>query len=578
MAARETATTSNQRSRRRRTGQGEPRARDMTERMNLHARAVAVGILVALIGVGAFGRFYTARFNGLVTPTAMEVGVIAQQLRYNRGFSTRVLYPVALDYAQPDEQYTVPMTGHQPLYPLLLSLLFRVRGGGDASIAMFNGLMFLLTGWLVYAITRGLWDKPVAVLATITYFVSIETISTALKGTGASLAGLLVAIAVWAALRHRAAAQRMVTKENEDAPGARPSIAWLVIVGVSFGLAYLSDSTAALLVIPIAVLAAVPGAGRLRQALVVVVVAALVVSPWLIRNWRVTGTPVPVIAAYQLLADTPTYPSNTIYGQMPGTAPSPLAFVLSHPGDIVNKMGRGLSMLYRGAPGTLTPYLFPFFIIGAFVFGAHDLKRCLWRAVVAMAILQAISISLFSLQLDGIAVIVPLAMCLAVGGLVEVLRRMNAERWQTIAIGTVIVVLVLFPTVASAIIGGKMRPNPSLASLDILNKNLRDDALIASDNPAAVAWYADKPALALPASPEDLETLDGMGIGPDYVYLTAAISGPTFPTGLRPWRELLGDQERVKALGNLLPLPYRELLFERVNKRIPREGAAAGGS
>ncbi|MGC9320435.1 MAG: ArnT family glycosyltransferase, partial [Armatimonadota bacterium] len=257
MAAVDTSTSDETRARSRRgTTRAEGPPRDLTERMNLYAKSIAIGVLIALIGVGAFGRFYSARFNGLVSTQAMEVADIAQQLRFNRGFSTRVVRPLALSYATPDADGTVPETRHQPLYPLLVSLLFRVRGGGDASMAMFNGLMLLLTGWVIYAIGRMAWDKPVGLLATAIYFVSIDAIGQALTATSASLAGLLVTVAIWAALRNRMSAKE--EDETQDA-GARGSLMWCAVLGGAFGLAWLSGSTAAMLIIPLAILGSVPG-------------------------------------------------------------------------------------------------------------------------------------------------------------------------------------------------------------------------------------------------------------------------------------------------------------------------------
>jgi len=85
-----------------RSQQARARARppDLTERLNIFAKAVGLGVLIALIGVGAFGRFYDARFNGLVSTTAMEIGDIAQQLRVGHGMSTKVIRPLALAYGQ----------------------------------------------------------------------------------------------------------------------------------------------------------------------------------------------------------------------------------------------------------------------------------------------------------------------------------------------------------------------------------------------------------------------------------------------------------------------------------------------
>jgi len=548
-----------------------PGRRDLTERLNIFAKAVALGVLIALIGVGAFGRFYTARFNGLVSTTAMEIGDIAQQAREGHGMSTKVIRPLALAYGQPNQEGVMPEMLHAPLYPLLLSWLFKARGGGDASVAIFNGLMFLLTGWVLYAIARALWDKTVGLIVVIAYFVSIEAIGQALTATGASVVGLLITTAIWAALRNRQAVQG--SRGDSQAPTTRRLLIWPAIVGGIFGLTYLAGLTSLLLIIPLAVLATAGSRSRRKQVALIVVAALIVMVPWVVRNLQLSGTLLPPMAKYTLLTHTQTYPGESVFQQMPGQVPSPIAFILSHPGDVLNKVGRGLTMLYRGGPNTINPYLFPFFILGAFLFEADSLKRSLWRVVIAIIIVQVLSICLYGLEkeLGGVGILLPIVVCLAVGTLIEALRRTESSRLAQVLVGVVILGLILFPTVSSAVLGGKMPGNRSAAGLGLMRDQLHEDAVIAADNPAAVAWYAHKQAVLLPATPSDLEGLEQRRIKADYVYFSHAISGPKIPRALTPWQELLRSEEGAKSLGKFLPLPYGEMLFERVNKRIGRE-------
>ncbi len=541
------------------------RPRDLTERLNVFAKAIAVGVLIALLGIGTFGRFYTARFNGLVSTTAMEVGDIAQQLRSGRGLSTQVIRPLALAYGQPNEEGVMPEMLHAPLYPYLLSWLFRARGAGDASVAIFNGLMFLLTGWLIYAIARALWDKTVALLVVAVYFVSVEAIGQALSASGATLAGLLLTVAIWAALRYRLSGH--ARHGSDETTAGRGWLIWSAIVGGAFGLTYLAGLSSLLLIAPLVVLAAPPGRGRWRQIAIMVIAVLVVMLPWAVRNILVSGSLLPPLAKYVLLTHTQTYPGGSVFQQMPGEVPSPIAFVLTHPWEMVKKFANGLTVLYRGGPNMLSPYLFPFFILGAFLFGHNTLKRSLWRVVIVMLMLQVLSICLHDLALDGLGILLPVAICLAVGSLVEALRRTEASRLFQVAVAAAIFGLVVFPTVSSMVLGGKMPGNPSLASLGLLRDRLAEDAVIASDNPAAVAWYAYKKAVLLPATPSELDSLEQRGIKLHYVYFTHAISRGAIPKGLKPWHELLSNKEAAKYLGEFSPLPQGELLFERVNKR-----------
>lgn len=547
------------------------RPTDLTERLNVFAKAAALGVLVALIGIVAFGQFYDARFNGLVSTTAMEIADIAQQARAGHGMSTKVIRPLALAHGQPNEEGVMPEMLHPPLYPYLLSWLFRARGGGDASVALFNGLMFLLTGWVVYAIARLLWDKVVALLAVAVYFVSVDALGQALTASGASLAGLLFTIAVWAALRNRqSTATSQDPNQNTVGPGF---VIWPVIAGGIFGLTYLGGLTSLLLIIPLAVLATAGSRSRWLQVGLMVIAAVVVISPWVARNLRVTGTLLPPMANYVLLTHTQTYPGESVFQHLPDQVLPPMTFVFQRPGEILNKVGRGLTMLYRGGPNMLNPYLFPFFIFGAFLFERNSLKRSLWRVVLAMFALQGLSICVYRLDLNGLGVLLPIAMCLTVAGLVETLRRTEASRLIQVLVGVLICGLVLFPTVSSAVLGKKMPRNRTMSSLQLIDKGLTDDAVVVTDDPAAVAWYAHKQGVLLPDSPASLARLPQWGIEVHYLYLSKA-RGETVPRAalnLKPWYELLQSEDAPKQLGKFVPLPEGEMLFERVNKRIGSE-------
>jgi len=292
----------------------------------------------------------------------------------------------------------------------------------------------------------------------------------------------------------------------------------------------------------------------------------VVMLPWAVRNLQVSGTVTPALAKYVLLTHTQTYPGESVFQQMPDQVPSPIAFVLQRPGEILSKFGGGVRMLYRRVPDLLNPYLFPFLIMGGFVFAHGSLKRSLWRVVIAMFALQTLSICVYRLDINGIGLLLPIAMCLAVGALVEALRRTEASRLVQILVGAIIFGLVLFPGVSSAIVGGKMPANRSLASLGIIHDRLTEDAVIATDNPSAVAWYAYKQAVALPTTPAGLDELAQRGVKVDYIYLSHVFGAQLGNEATRPWNEALRSKEGRKSLGKFLPLPYGEMLIDRFNK------------
>jgi len=158
----------------------------------------------------------------------------------------------------------------------------------------------------------------------------------------------------------------------------------------------------------------------------------------------------------------------------------------------------------------------------------------------------------------------PIVLCLAVGGGLQALRGTGASRLsQVIVIGTVFAV-VLFPTVGSMVLGGRVEINRSAASLGLLREGLRSDAVIATDKAPAVAWSASKQAVLLPSRPEDLRVLEEQGITVDYIYFSHEVLGPRIRPSFMPWR----SKEVAEYLGEPLPLRNGEVAFERNNKRV----------
>lgn len=535
--------------------------------MNALAKSIAVGVLIALLGVGVFGRFYSARFGGLILPGSLQAAEIASHVRQGEGLMTSAIYPLALRYAAPNAEGAMPSLWGGPVYSYALSLLFHARGAGDASVSLFNGLMLLLTGLVIYAIGRGLWDRTAGLLSAALFFVSVDAIGHALTGSGATFAGLLVTLAIWAAVRSRNAAVETIERD----PERRPSIVWPAVTGAFLGIAWLSGLTSMLLAIPLALLASVGSPSRLRSIGVFAAAMVIVLAPWGVRNVMVAGTPLPPLATYELLTNTEAYPGLSIYQQMPSEAPSVLGFAFSNPRQIGEKMIGALIQVYRGGPGMLTPYLFPFLILAAFIFGRTDFRRSIWRAMIAIFVLQAISLSVFSNRLDGLAVVMPIAVVLAAGALVDVLRRMDATKLTRGGIAAAIFLLVLFPTATSMIVGDQMPPARSRANLGLIKEGLTDDAVILTNDPAAVAWYSNKSAILLPHSPDALAQLEQRGLGHHYFYVSRARSATVPEAALTEWVEAVRTGG-VQKFGQVARLAHPELFLEVEAKRTTPTG------
>ena len=138
---------------------------------------------VIVIGLAIFQLFLT--FRGLDQPAAMDQAQIARQIARGEGFTTKFIRPV--DVADQDKQKNkAPIdfnafkdTNSAPLYPYILSTAIKISGydqfeshrmdaeisnvyGGDRVIASVSTLFFIISLILAYFLCTDLFDELIA--------------------------------------------------------------------------------------------------------------------------------------------------------------------------------------------------------------------------------------------------------------------------------------------------------------------------------------------------------------------------------------------------------------------------------
>jgi 4-amino-4-deoxy-L-arabinose transferase-like glycosyltransferase len=172
-----------------------------------------------------------------------------------------------------------PTAEHPPGYPVLLSLLGRVADSEVDTQRMVGVLAGTLTVLAVALIARRLAGPRAGLTAGLLCAAYPSFIAADGALMSESLFGMLVAFSLLQTLRLR---DHWTTRGG-------------VLLGVLVGLATLTRTEAALLVLMLALElfwrtpTRAAGAGH---AMVVVLAAALVVTPWVGRNWHVFGQPV----------------------------------------------------------------------------------------------------------------------------------------------------------------------------------------------------------------------------------------------------------------------------------------------
>jgi 4-amino-4-deoxy-L-arabinose transferase-like glycosyltransferase len=273
------------------------------------------------------------RFNGLEKREAMDMAQLARNYARGQGFTTYVIRPLSLwqmKTTRPDhEQHLMhqPDLYNPPLYPLALAGLFklmpatmfdlkpsdRVFSPERWVILPFNQICLMITLLLTYLWAKQLFDHRVAVTVGFLLLFSDTLWSYGVSGLPTSLLMLLLLLAMYCLfLADRRRNPVEVPETEEETSGQPPAvppvpagaIVLVLVSAVLMGLCFLTRYTSAFLVLPMAVYAGAIMRGRkpVLWGLVYVLVVLAVMTPWLMRNVRVSGSLLG-IAQYQLAGD-----------------------------------------------------------------------------------------------------------------------------------------------------------------------------------------------------------------------------------------------------------------------------------
>lgn len=175
-----------------------------------------------------------------------------------------------------------PASARGPLYPALIAgLLALTNGWWPYSIQLAQCIIFGLLCVLVFWITKTLWNKPLAVLASglcavhpfLIWYTSRIWIETMMMFLFTALIGSIVFLK------------------------QRPTPWRAMLLGVIIGMSVLTKSVYGPFLLLTPLLLLVPLGRRIGPSLALIVFLSgiIVAAPWVIRNGRVTGTFAPVV-------------------------------------------------------------------------------------------------------------------------------------------------------------------------------------------------------------------------------------------------------------------------------------------
>jgi hypothetical protein len=465
------------------------------------------------------------QFHGPLTEGTLLQADMGRQLASGAGFTTLVNYPqtdavLAARGRHFDPRQPYPELTQAPLYALAIAGGLRVLPaglretlftqapvppdgfGGDYFLLGLNLVLFWLAAWLTFDLGRRLFAPRVGWLAALALLVSVSSWQQVVAVNGIPLLMVLALAAFW--LLHRI--------ELLAGTGASVPRAWLAALGAVCGLLFLAEYSAGVLVVVALGYAAWRFSGGARTAATVLVAAGFlaVVSPWLVRNVRLTGHPVALAAQnVALKAGDPTAEPAMFRTRLAAEMP---------PIDL-NKLGnKALTSVQDNVKSRLWAggglFLTAFFVAGwLYVFRAPAANRLRWLFTLALAALVTAQAFLNSGETERLPVLwlSPLVMIFGAGFFFVLLEASSGPAaWPRL---TTVVLLVAqgLPLARDAMEPRRLHFSypPYYPGLFIgLRQELEQRGAVGrfgvmADVPAGAAWYGRQRVWAQPARLKD---------------------------------------------------------------------------
>lgn len=477
-------------------------------------------------------------FQGLNSPQAMEQSQIAREIARGNGFSTKMIRPVAYYQAQEAQDRSIPMVGfqdtyHSPLNPLLNAAVLKLIGADDSEtwqmgpnemvfpldrvIAVVCTLFFLMAIAVNYLLVSRIFDAKIAGVTAVLMLFSETFWNFSLSGLPQMLMLLLFSCGIY-----------FVYRATEAAADGRVAMTPAIIAGVFFTLLALTHWMTVWIALGYIIYAAIAFRPRGIIGISVLVMLILAAVMPMIRNYELTGDPfgTAFFALYNGLGDGSEAMvmrgnSESLPPVVDGLISKVLRMTLLQATDIIPFLG-----------GIIVAPLF--FIALLHPFKRASIANFRW-GILLMWICAAFGLALFGVsknELDPNQLHLVFAPIMTAYGLAFI-----SILWSRLEIVTttpliqnfhhvVIVVICALPLVLSlplkVRVGMQLRDRggvphwppyyaPALNRTDSGLKGwISDKRVVFSDQPWAVAWYADRTSIWLPPTRVEFEKLESI--------------------------------------------------------------------
>ena len=531
--------------------------------------------------------FYTVvQFKGLKEEEAMDYAQLGRNLAQQKAFVTQCVRPVTAGFflKRPEVQNPLIMRHpdilHPPLYPVLLGTAFKLSGvpfavetnartfpAEQRVIIPLSHLFSILTGILVYMIGRRLFDRRVAVTGMVIFYLSDWVWRESCSGLPLSMTAFLAALATLLTVQ----AARM---RAQPAVRARSWLVPLVLAAVTCAAAALTRYGAVVLV-PMLGLYVYLTFGRRAWAwlLVFLLILSACVSPWLVRNYRVSGK-ILGLAPQTALIGSSAFPDDSFFR----TLNPDLSYDRVQPSltdQWLKRMGEAFSEnLKLQRAGLLGCFFLVTFFYG---FVRPQVQRLRWCVLLGLLLLVMLA-GLYGESTSRLSLIFwPMILLYGLSFFFILLDRFEfAMPILNKALTAFLVLLCSLPMLFALLPPRPGIPYPPYFQPYIVHVSaiLKPDELMCTDMPWATAWYGQRTSLQLPQTLDEFYQINDLYQKISGLYLTTIMRGRPYIGGLRSgadktWFPIL--EQRIPAdfpLTDGFPIAEMDQMFLTDRERL----------
>src|SRR5665213_1638700 len=479
------------------------------------ARVLKIVVAVlAFIAVAALYDLLTAR--SFSSCSAMESAQLARNLSEGKGYTTDSIRPLALyllgGAAEPGQSSKVlagrvPDLTSPPVYPALLAGWMKVGPfqfkanqmwtyQPERWITVFNQALYFAALLLIFFLARKMFDSCVTWLSAILFGGTSLFWEFSVSGLSTLWLIVILLAVVWALLEIEA-------RDHAAETGAdRRSVCLALLAGLLVGVGGLSRYAFAWMILPVVLfvgLSVTRGKGKLCVALLAAFV--VVMAPWLVRNFRLSGAPFGT-AGYSVLQDTPPFPGDALERSCDPRN----GLKRIEPSDLMNKLTDNMSALGQDElPKLGGNWISAFFLVGLFIpFRSPALRRLryfLIGSLILMAVAQALGRTHLSAETplvndeNLIVLLTPLIFIYGASFFYVMFDQVNLLNLDLRGFAvTACAAALCAPFLVSLVVTRSPPANSPYAPLHLqmTARLMRENELMMSDIPWAVAWYGER--------------------------------------------------------------------------------------